>query len=842
MENQVQEHIPVILAIAGVSQSHHYVQRTYTLRNRRLKILACVAVATLVLAFHAGAQLKSTASLVVDADKPGPGVSPTLYGIFFEEINLAGDGGVYGELLRNRSFEESTTPVHWKLVKEGVADGEMSIDSLSVLSEKNTHYLKLKVLLGLEGYVGIANEGYWGIPVKKGSAFDLSFYAMTPDGINHSLVAMLEAPDGRVLAKVSIDSLKSEWKQFHVTMVGQEACPNARLVIRASDPGVIFLDVVSLFPKKTFKSRTNGLRQDLGTMLDDLRPSFVRFPGGCWVEGDNLDLSYRWKQTIGDVADRRYQYNIWQYWSTNGLGFHEYLQMCEDLGAEALFVINVGMSHHGIVPMSRMKEWVQDALDAIEYANGPAESRWGSKRAMNGHRTPFNLQYMEIGNENGGPEYAERFALFYDAIKAKYPQMHLITDVWNGYPKDRPTEIIDEHYYYSPEFFVNNVNRYDSYDRKGPKIYVGEYAVTQGCGAGNLIAALGEAAFMTGMERNADIVTMASYAPLFANVNYKKWNPDLINFSGSVAYGTPSYYVQKMFSQNRGDVVLRSTMQIQEPPPDPPPVRRGKIGLGTWNTQAEFKDIRVTKNGKLLYSSDFSQNAKGWLPVAGKWSVAQEALQQTADGNKLRAYFGDSLWTDYTYTLKARKLIGVEGFLIMFSVKDNDNYGWWNIGGWNNTNHGIEYCEDGWRVVVGSQVPGSVETGRWYDVKIELKGQHMKCFLDGVLMHDVEYEKTTLRSLHAVAGRDTAAGEIVLKVVNVSKHAFATQIKINGTRKLSDNAGVTVLTSGNPKDENSIDMPENVIPKSYAIGGISSSFDFKFPAYSVTVLRLKETQ
>lgn len=817
-------------------------RKEHQLRERRARLLAYASILALFWTCLASGQSKSTASLVVEADKLGPAVSPSLYGIFFEEINLAGDGGLYGELVRNRSFEESTKPVHWRLVKEGMADGEMSIDSIYALSENNTHYLKLKVLHALDGYVGAANDGYWGIPVKKGSEYDLSLYAMTPDGINRSLIALLEAPDERVVAKVIIDTLQPEWRRFKVTMVGLDDCPNARLVMRATDPGVIFLDVVSLFPKQTYKARPNGLRQDLATALDDLKPSFVRFPGGCWVEGDNLGLSYRWKQTIGDVADRRYQYNIWQYWSTNGLGFHEYLQLCEDLGAEPLFVINVGMAHHGIVPMSGMKEWVQDALDAIEYANGSADSRWGSKRVANGHRAPFNLKYMEIGNENGGPEYAERYALFHDAIKAKSPEVHLIANVWDGYPKNRPVEIIDEHYYSSPEFFINNADRYDKYDRSGPQIYVGEYAVTQRCGKGNLLAALAEAAFMTGLERNSDVVRLCSYAPLFANVNYKKWNPDLINFDALESYGTPSYYAQKMFSRNRSDVILQSSLRIQEPPPELPPAHNGKIGLGTWNTQAKFKDIQVAKNGQRLLFSDFSQGAAGWKPVAGKWNIVGEALQQSADGPKLRAYAGDSLWTDYTYSLKARRLSGAEGFLILFSVKDDDNYAWWNVGGWQNTKHAVECCEDGWRVIVGNDVAGSIESNRWYDIKIELNGEHVRCYLDGTLVHDVVYEHTALRSLHAVAGRDTTTGEIVLKVVNVSKHAFDTKLGIHGSKPLEGTGSASVLTSVDPKDENSIDMPRRVSPRLEQVNGISDSFRYTFPQYSLTVLRLRETK
>ena len=308
--------------------------------------------------------------------------------------------------------------------------------------------------------------------------------------------------------------------------------------------------------------------------------------------------------------------------------------MCEDLGAEPLFVINCGMSHKENVPLDKMGEFVQDALDAIEYANGPVTSTWGAVRAKNGHRAPFNLKYMEIGNENGGTAYHERYALFYDAIKAKYPQMHLIANEWSGTPKNRPIEIVDEHYYSTPEFFIANAGKYDSYDRAGRKVYVGEYAVTQGCGQGNLRAAIGEAAFMTGMERNSDVVLMASYAPLFANVHYKKWNPDLIDFDSSRAYGIPSYYVQQMFSENRGDVVLPVTVTA---PAITPAARTGAIGVGTWRTQAEFKDIKVTRGDETLFAYDPGDGTHGWRRHGGDWSDGgRHAATEIAGGERAR--------------------------------------------------------------------------------------------------------------------------------------------------------------------------------------------------------------
>ena len=791
-----------------------------------------------VVSCNAFGQDNPTASLLIHADREGPRISPTLYGIFFEEINCAGDGGLYGELIRNRSFEEASTPVHWRMIKEGMVDAQMSVDSMYSLGEKNEHYLKIKVLLALEGYIGVSNSGYWGISVTKGASYDFTMSAMALDGINRNMLVVLEGTEGEVLASAPIKGVGSDWNHFKATLVAERSCPDARLVIRISEPGQVFLDMVSLFPRATFKNRPNGLRLDLATMLSEMKPSFVRFPGGCWVEGDNLRLSYRWKQTVGDVGDRRYQYNIWDYYSTNGLGFHEYLQMCEDLRAEPLFVINCGMSHREIVPLRDMKPWVQDALDALEYANGSVDTRWGTMRAKNGHPAPFNLKYMEIGNENGGEAYAERFALFYDAIKAKDPNVHLIADVMGGYPKNRPIELIDEHYYSSPRFFVNNADRYDSYDRKGPKIYVGEYALTQGCGNGNLRAAVAEAAFMTGMERNSDVVAMASYAPLFANVHYKKWNPDLINFNSTVAYGTPSYYVQQLFSENRGDVVLGSQWEAQDQIQMPVPPRNGKIGLGTWNTQAEFKDVRVVKNGKTLYESDFETDAKGWSRVEGEWKLVDGALRQAGEGSKRRAIAGDSTWVDYTYSVKARKLGGAEGFLVLFSVKDNNSYVWWNIGGWNNTQHGIEYSDEEGKSLVGKPVAGSVETGKWYDIKIELSDQHVRCYLDGQLVHDFTYDEAPLSPLHAVVSRTSASGEIIVKVVNVSSRPIDTRINIDGVISVGSEAKVSVITSPDPRDENTLESPMKIVPRSKKVQGIGKKFRYTFDPNSVTILRL----
>lgn len=810
-------------------------------KNSFMRIVAAFIAGGLI-CWSAVGQVSPTATLKVFCDKPGIRISPMLYGIFFEEINCAGDGGLYAELIRNRSFEESDTAADWSLVTTSAAKGEMAIDTSNPMSKENRHALRLTIMDAGKGSIGISNSGYWGISLKNDAKYDLSFYARCSDDFNGPIAVTLESVNGKVYARDSVDGITGEWKSFSRTLVAHESDPESRLVLSSSHAGTLWLDVVSLFPQNTFKLRANGLRQDLAQMVADLHPSFVRFPGGCWVEGESLKYSYRWKQTVGNIAGRQSMYDLWKYYSTNGLGFLEYLQMCEDMGATPLFVVNCGMSHTQIVPKDRMAPWVQDALDAVEYANGPVDSRWGSERAKNGHPAPFNLAYMEIGNENGGKAYEERYALFYDALKSKYPDIHLIANVWGGVPKSRPVEIVDEHYYSSPKFFITHADMYDTVDRQGPKVYVGEYAVTDGGGKGNLRGALGEAAFMTGLERNSDVVAMASYAPLFANIHQKVWDPDLINFNGAEVYGTPSYYVQKMFSENRGNVVLPVQMDVSPDAYEPLPEQHGKVGLGTWDTQAEYKDVRVTKDSKVLFESDFIGRPGDWTASGGDWIVVDGAYRQAADGPDRRSIAGDSSWKDYKITLKARKVGGDEGFLILFYVKNQDNWFWWNVGGWGNTRHAIEWSDKGSKSIVGAPVAGKVVTGQWYDVSIELNGRNIRCSLDGKLIHDVNLQEISPKPLHVSAGRDSASGEVILKVVNVSEKAIETKIDLSGIPGLQLPAKVIQLRSENPAAENSIAHPYNVVPVVKTIEDIHPAFQYSFPSFSLTILRVRESK
>lgn len=774
-----------------------------------------------------------TAKLTVQVDRPGIRISPQLYGIFFEEINRAGDGGLYAEMVQNRSFEDAAQPVAWSLVKAIGSDGAMALDTAQPLNEKNPHALRIDVAKANGERVGVANEGFNGMAIRRGETYILSFYARSTVGFNSPLKVSLESNDGnRVYAQGQVKLLAQAWTPYRIVLNATGNDAKARLVIAATNPGTFWLDMVSLFPRATWKGRANGLRPDLANMLEGIKPAFVRFPGGCFVEGNRLVNACRWKDTIGDLTERPGHWNLWGYRSTDGLGFHEYLQMCEDLGAEPLFVINVGMAHEDHVANDQLQPWVQDALDAVEYANGPATSKWGALRVRNGHPAPFNLRYMEIGNENGGPVYQDHYKMFYDALKARYPQMNLVA---NTPTTERPTEILDEHYYSSPEFFIRNASKYDSYNRQGPKIYVGEYAVTQGSGQGNLRAAVGEAAFMTGMERNSDVVVMSSYAPLFVNTGWRQWNPNAINFDNARAFGTPSYYVQRMFSANRGDVVLPTQVDA---PVIAPSHNSGAVGVGTWATQAEFKDIKVTQGDKVLFQSDFSKNqngqeltANGWRTSQGDWKVQDGTLRQASGATDVRAIIGERNWMDYTLSLKARKISGAEGFLIMFDVRDDKAKSWWNIGGWGNSRHAIEMPDGD----VGSSVPGSIETGRWYDIRVEAQGSHIKCYLDGKLIHDVT--PGAMQALHTVAscGKN---GEVILKVVNVAATPQDTEINLRGMRRVGRTATATVLTSLNASDENSLAEPTKVVPVTRTIQLKGPSFRHTFPGNSVTILRL----
>jgi alpha-L-arabinofuranosidase len=667
--------------------------------------------------------------------------------------------------------------------------------------------------------------------IVKGNSYTFKLAARTTEEFNAPLKIRVMSSTGEELVSGEIKGFDEPWKYYSLSLPASGSDPKGHLEISGEGKGKLYIDMVSLMPDQTWKNR--GFRADLAEALDGLHPKFLRFPGGCWVEGDDFAHMNHWKNTIGNIDTRTPLWNIWGYNATHGLGYHEYLQLAEDLGAEPLFCINAGISHKEVIPMDQMGQWVQDALDAIEYANGPESSVWGGIRAKNGHPAPFNLKYIEIGNENGQSPYAERWAFIAKAILAKYPGMKLIANEWAGsHPNDPVPEIIDEHYYSNPGWFIWNANKYDSYDRKGPKIFIGEYAVTSNTGNGNLRGAIGEAAWMTGMERNSDIVIMGSYAPLFCNANHKAWPVNLINFDSYRWYGLPSYYVQQMFANNQGTVSL--PVDIENAPAIEAPYSKGCIGLGTWNNAAEFKDVEVfSPDGKTLFKADFSKVNNTWRKTGrGEWSTHDGVLKQSAIEQGVTVFMGDTSWTDYTITLKARKLYGENGFQIYFHNRNNSERIRWDLGGYNNSVHFMEIG-----VTAESMIAG-IEPDRWYDVKIEIRGNAVKGYLDGKLIQEVSDIRANVKSLCASAARDDKSGDIILKIVNASNAPVQTKIDLQGTVNFTGSGNATILTSASPLDENTLEEPTRVSPKTEMVKVSGTTLKRSFPGNSLTIIRL----
>jgi alpha-L-arabinofuranosidase len=546
--------------------------------------LILIALGLLLSGAFAQAPRTAPDLLTVEVNRPGAGIAPTMFGIFFEDINFAADGGLYPEKIANRSFEFTEPLSHWSKLERGAADGELLIRAERPLNPNNPHYLTLRVHTIGSGF-GASNSGLRGIAVQAHAEYILSAWVRGVANGPRTLRLTVNDERGAALAEASFTGFTAEWKRYEARVRTSASSNRAQFNLLVTGPGDIDLDMVSLFPVDTFKGRPNGLRKDLGQLLADLKPGFIRFPGGCIVEGRRLELRYRWKQTVGDISDRRAIINRWadenqrvtpDYFQSYGLGFFEYFQLAEDIGASPVPILNCGMAcqfNSGeMAALNQLDEYIQDALDLIEFANGPVSSRWGALRARMGHPATFNLKMLGIGNEQWGGRYIERYQRFAQVLKAKHPEIQLVSGSGPSASGDRfdfawsklrelKADIVDEHYYMAPQWFLNNAGRYDHYDRHGPKVFAGEYAAhTAGVGnpnnRGNWQAALSEAAFMTGLERNADVVVMSSYAPLFAHVDAWQWSPDLIWFDNTRSYGAPSYYVQKLFGANTGNRIL----------------------------------------------------------------------------------------------------------------------------------------------------------------------------------------------------------------------------------------------------------------------------------------------
>ena len=581
------------------------------------RLLTCAIAAASVMA--AGAQ---TNVLDINTKKAGAKIQDTMYGLFFEDINYAADGGLYGELVKNRSFEFPQSFMGWQVF------GDVKLKDDGPF-ERCPHYVVLGAPNHQERRTGIQNEGYFGIGVVKGEDYRFSVWAKAPKGkatIRVQLIDQYSMGEHQEFVEQTLDITSAEWKKYEIVLKSPETQKKANLRIFLKGENPVCLEHVSLFPVNTFKNRENGLRRDVAQALADVKPGLLRFPGGCIVEGTDLETRYQWKNTIGPVENRPLNQNRWEhtfdyryypdYYQSYGLGFFEFFQFSEDIGAEPLPVLNVGMACQfqnwdkecAHVPMDQLDPYIQDCLDLIEFANGDVNTTWGKKRAEMGHPEPFNMKYIGVGNEQWDTLYYKRLTPFVKAIRAKYPDIKIVGTSgpdsegkmfelgWQDMKKQK-ADLVDEHFYRPESWFLNSGLRYENYDRKGPKVFAGEYACHgKGKKWNHYEASILEAAFMTDMERNADVVYMTAYAPLLAHVDGWQWRPDLVWFDNTEMFKTVSYYVQQMYAKNKGTNVLKLTM-------DGKPVagQEGQNGLfasAVLDANANTVIVKVINTGK----------------------------------------------------------------------------------------------------------------------------------------------------------------------------------------------------------------------------------------------------
>lgn len=552
-------------------------------KMRIIKLCILIFEALFLLQINTFSQEESNIEFRLDTKDIGASVQSTMYGLFFEDINFAADGGLYAELVKNRSFDFPQSLLGWYTF------GNVEVKNTLPLFDRNPNYLVLSSTNHRQKHTGIENEGFRGMGFEKDKDYRFSVWAKTILSGEQKIRVELIDSKNNIIGREDVVVNATDWKKYQIIIKSKETEMKGRLRIFLITEGALALEHISLFPVDTYKGRENGLRKDLAQALADIQPGIFRFPGGCIVEGTDLETRYDWKKSIGQVENRPLNENRWHYtfthrffpdyYQTYGLGFYEFFLLSEDIGAEPLPVVNVGLACQfqneccdAHVPVGKLDDYIKDALDLIEFANGDITTTWGKVRAEMGHPEPFNMKFIGIGNEQWGEEYVERLALFTKAIRKEYPYMKIIGSsgpsasgknfdyLWPEMKKLK-VDLVDEHYYQTPEWFLNNADRYDNYDRKGPAVFAGEYACHDHASgkANNFLSALYEAAFMTGLERNADIVQMCTYAPLFAHVDAWQWNPDMIWFDNLNSFKTPNYYVQQFFAKNKGTNVLRLT-------------------------------------------------------------------------------------------------------------------------------------------------------------------------------------------------------------------------------------------------------------------------------------------
>ncbi|MCC8167743.1 MAG: hypothetical protein LIO37_00170, partial [Clostridiales bacterium] len=843
--------------------------------------------------------------------------------IFFEDINFAADGGLYAEMVQNRSFEFTELAANdqkqaWSEV--GTVDFTVVTDDAEgCLNDNNPNYAVLTNTSS--DAAGIANSGWLdGMAVTEDAGYDFSIYVKSTDGYSGEIHVAITV-DGEAVAEGDITGITSEWTKYELELTSSETANSGVMLEVTIDSGSVEVDMISLFPQDTYNGRSNGMRKDLAEKLEELSPSFLRFPGGCVVEGATIATAYSWKDSIGcdsdgnpyewngtygDVAARKQGINIWTDENTSsdaypsfmsyGLGFYEYFLLAEDIGAIGVPVINAGMCCMGqsngsgpSVDSEEFQQYIQDALDLVEFCRGDETTTWGAVRIAMGHEDPFELKYIGIGNEQWGDTFFEKYVAFVEAFeeaREENPEMYgdielMFTagtdDGDSGYStyiyaytqaytwlQDNPdydvtdfAGAIDHHYYNTPDWFLSHTDYYDpeNYSRDtdsmltstyggGISVFLGEYAAQ----SNTWQAALAEAAYMTGLERNGDIVVMAAYAPLFGNLTALHWAPDLIWFDNDTVTCSVNYYVQKIFSKNAGTTLLSSELTgAEEGSQDD--VLTGAVGLGTWSTAATFDNLVITDNetGEVLASDDFSDDTLSeYNQISdGSWSIEDGQLVQSSTAATRYSnvgstvYYGDTTWTNYTMTVEATKTGGDEGFLIPFAVQDADNNYFWNVGGWSNTVSCLQEVSYGTKsdAVSGTSKSCTLKTGQTYTLKIVVSSTSVQCYIDDVLYVDYDVTATgTYESYQVVSTDDT--GDIIIKLVNVTGEDRTFAVDITGADSLGDTASVDIVAGDSLSNDNILGQEEVVTMKSGEVSGITNQFNYTVPEYSVTVIRI----
>ena len=882
-------------------------------------------------------------SVNIDTDTIGAEVTDGMFGLFFEDINYSGDGGLYSEVINNRSFEAydasrdqvNPAPIPgygWSAVGGAVLDYS---GKTKPLNNNNKTYLTLTAAAAGDGvenncYAGDGNNNRPlgnGLYAVSGARYNASLYVR---GDYAGTVKMQVVDGDTVLGEAEFDDITADFTKKSAVIQLEGDSEDARVRVVLSEPGTAEFDMISLIPQETFNGRDNGLRADLVERLAELHPGFLRFPGGCIIEGFNLANRYQWKHTVGPVEQRTQNWNRWQthnethhgngmygYCQTYGLGFYEYFLLCEDIGAAAVPVVNVGLACQYQTSEFSSKEdlyniYIPDALDLIEFANGDPDAdwesidysavdntdpatfnnNWANLRALMGHPDSFEMEYIGIGNEqfdtsdyskvdadgwaNDGNNFFTRYESFEKAIHEKYPDMKLIstsgptsddTGDWsgnvgafskawnwvNGHVAENPgfTYAVDEHYYKDLVWPYNNLDRYDIYDRNGAKVFAGEYAFRNWSDAkdnnpikprGNTWeAALSEAAFMTGLERNSDVVVMASYAPLFSKEGATQWTPDMIWFDNASSYGSPDYYVQQLYSRHTGDYNYKTTVTDKYDDSN----YIGIVGVGTWLTSAQFSDLSAVNDdtGEEIAIGGWQNTTEGSFGYVGDWTISEDgsAIQRSTSSDNGTYLFADMepiTADNYTVTLKATKLDGREGFTIPIMANDKNNLIHWNVGGWTNTASAFEVRRGGGNSgAVGNSAKTVLETGREYELKIvvrdTVRGKLVYGYIDGELTNTYKFDPTE-GPIYTNATKDEATGDIIVKLVNSSGNAREVQLNITGSESLTGYATEYKIT-GELSDKNNFDAPENVATerREIALGDT-----YELPAYTAVALRI----